>query len=524
MSRRPRSQGRVAEVVASLEDVTTLGPGRLDADAVSDAAAMRARLDERLARGEGVTVAALAGGTGVGKSALLNALLGRSIAVEGVRRPTTSVTLAAMSAPTPEVSALLDWLEVPERREVGDALPDDLVLLDLPDHDSVVDTHRETAARLAQRVDVVVWVVDPLKYSRDDTHHGPLAAMTAHAEVLLVVLNRVDELAPDAVDACVRDLESRLVEGGHDASHVLRTSAATGEGVDVLRGRLAELAAGRTAATARLVADATVVGRRLADALDPLPELHLDADEVIDEVLEAVDAGGATAEAAGLYQQVAAARSRSVLARVVGMPLRTAARALGRVAGGPRTAPPTRGATGDGVEAALLRGLDVGRAVGGTHLALERAVRAASDRAAPLLTDAVAAAELVPRRRAWWTAMSTARLVAELTGLVGAAWLTAIAVVAWLQLPALPAPDAIGAVSWPTALLAGGVLARVLLGVLTRVARRAGARRHAHRVRRRIAAQVREVVDGHLLDPVRREVADQRRLRTAVDVLAASTE
>lgn len=508
-------------VARALDLVGTLGPGRLDDDAVADARDLRRRIDERLGRGDGLTVVAIGGGTGVGKSALVNALVGRPLAREGVRRPTTAVPLAAAAEQDAPTTALLDWLEVPERHTVGDALPDGLVLLDLPDHDSVVVPHRDTAARLAARVDAVVWVVDPVKYARADTHDGPLAAMTAHAEVLLIVLNRTDELAgPTEVEAIAHDLQGRLRAGGHQGDRVLATSAATGDGVPQLRAELERLAATRTAAAARLTGDGAVLGRHLLAAVDDLPELTLDLDALLPVLLDAVDGRRAAAEAAHLARRDALHRARSPLARAVTGPVRGAVRAF---RGGPPVPAPTapsRAATTPHVEAVVARAVGVEAAVGRTHGALDRAVRDASAAAVPDLLDAVAGAGLSPPPSRWPVVAAGLRGVAEIVLLAGAGWLTALAVVAWLQLPPLPTPRAVGDVPWPTALFAGGVLIRVALGALTRVLARAGAARHAIRVTRRVERGVRAVASERLLAPIEAEVADQRRLRDAVRALA----
>ena len=109
--------------------------------------------------------------------------------------------------------------------------------------------------------------------------------------------------------------------------------------------------------------------------------------------------------------------------------------------------------------------------------------------------------------------LAAVRGVAEAVALAGAGWLTALAVVAWLQLPALPTPDAIGDVPWPTALLLGGFAVRLLLGVLTRVWRGrvlAGTPPGTSQDR----ARLRDVVEARLLTPVRPNSTDQR-LRAA---------
>ena len=90
---------------------------------------------------------------------------------------------------------LLDWLEVPRRhRHDPEPALDGLVLLDLPDHDSVRLEHRLEVDRLVGLVDVLVWVLDPEKYADAAVHDRYLVPLASHAGVLLVVLNQVDRL------------------------------------------------------------------------------------------------------------------------------------------------------------------------------------------------------------------------------------------------------------------------------------------------------------------------------------------
>ncbi|MBD4580924.1 ABC transporter, partial [Xanthomonas citri pv. citri] len=65
------------------------------------------------------------------------------------------------------------------RREGADATG--LILLDLPDIDSVERGNREITSRLAGHVDVLVWVVDPEKYADAVLHREFLATMGSHA-------------------------------------------------------------------------------------------------------------------------------------------------------------------------------------------------------------------------------------------------------------------------------------------------------------------------------------------------------
>ena len=68
--------------VGALDAIAELGPGRLPPELVAEAARRRASIDERLALGDGLTVVAVVGGTGVGKSALVNRLVGAPVATQ----------------------------------------------------------------------------------------------------------------------------------------------------------------------------------------------------------------------------------------------------------------------------------------------------------------------------------------------------------------------------------------------------------------------------------------------------------
>jgi GTP-binding protein EngB required for normal cell division len=513
----------VLPVTQALDALVELSPGRCSDEALAGARALREQLDERLGRGEWFTVAALTGGTGVGKSALFNAVIGRDVALEGVRRPTTSVALAALRRPDASSESLLDWLEIPQRLAVGEALPEGLILLDLPDHDSVVDQHRHTAARLAQRVDVVLWVLDPLKYARADAHEGTLADLTAHAGILLVVLNRVDELTSDAREACIADLHALLAARGHDEVRVIATSAATGEGVDELSAVLRELVGRRDAARRRLAADAAVLAERFMRELDALPELRVTAEPLLPAVLDAADGHRIVADAFQRYRSDARRACRSPLARLAHAPVRvvrSTAAGMGLLRAPARL--PGSEVTASRVEAVLIRAFQVDQTVGRVYGALNRAIGAAASTAAPGLLDAVASAGVDPGRRRWWPVLATARGLAEATALVGIVWLVLLSAAAWLQLPEIPVPEVRDGLPLPTALVLLGAVVRAVLGVGNRWAIAVGARRHADAVDRALRRRALAAIEAHLLRPVREELQAHRRLHDAVAALAAA--
>src|SRR3954467_9544692 len=240
--------------LGALAEAVRLADGRLDPDAVEAARAVVARAGERLGFGLDATVVALAGPTGAGKSSLFNLLAGRELSRAGVRRPTTATTTAAVGSEVDD--ALLDWLDVRARHALDAGAPDGLVLLDLPDFDSIEAAHRAEVDRLVGRVDLLVWVVDPQKYADAALHDGYLRPMAGHAAAMLVVLNQVDLLGGQG-ERTREDLRRVLGQHGLGDVPVLAVSARTGEGTDRLRAAVEERVRSRQAAMGRLAADVT---------------------------------------------------------------------------------------------------------------------------------------------------------------------------------------------------------------------------------------------------------------------------
>jgi GTP-binding protein EngB required for normal cell division len=511
----------VHAVTAALDTLVELGPGRLEDPDVATAAALRARIDQRSALGDGLTVIAVGGGTGVGKSALVNQLVGREVAPEGVRRPTTGRPLAIAGTLDGPTHALLDWLEIDDRRAVPDAFPPGMVLVDLPDHDSVVEDHRLTSARLARRVDALVVVVDPLKYARADLHHGPLAELTEHAEVVTVVLNRIDELPPAEVARCVTDLREQLARSGHPGAEPLTTSARTGAGIAALRYQLIRLVTERTAATRRLTADASHLALDLSARLPVIDASHLNPDALSAPLVEATDGYRVIAEAELSYRRDARAGIRSPLAWVTRAPFVGAgavARSFG--IGDRRPEPATRTSSAARIEAVLASEVQLAESVGPVHAALAATVTRTASDAAPALADAVDGVGLRPSPRRWWRLLAWLRGAAELTLLIGLVWLVLLGIGDWLQLPEIPTPMVTEVLAWPTVLFVGGLLVRVVLGLLCRWLIGLGARRHRREVEARLRRRFAAVLRDHVIRPYEQELTNHRRLQAAVAELA----
>jgi GTP-binding protein EngB required for normal cell division len=261
------AHSRLPARLASLTELTRIGAGRagpegFSQDLLTDAEALLRRSGERLRMSASHTVVALAGGTGSGKSSLFNALSGASFSPAGVIRPTTKHTHACVWG-VEGAAPLLDWLGVQRRHryarasalDEGEASLTGLLLLDLPDHDSVVTGSAALVDRLVKLADMLVWVLDPLKYADASVHRRYLVPLAGHASVISVVLNQADTLPPEQVKDCEADLRRLLDAEGLTETSVLVTSALTGAGLDDLRRALADAVAVRRAATDRITAD-----------------------------------------------------------------------------------------------------------------------------------------------------------------------------------------------------------------------------------------------------------------------------
>ncbi|MGA7098137.1 MAG: GTPase [Acidimicrobiia bacterium] len=224
---------------------------------IEHAARLAAVARQRLAYPDSLVLIGLAGGTGSGKSSLLNALLSEEIALTGGMRPTTRDPLAAIPvSQTDVVKGLLDSLGVDDRRSHGG--PDWLCLIDLPDTDSVEPGHRVQVRSLVPLLDGVIWVIDPEKY-RDAGLHDLIATAAAHGGQFAFALNQIDRLEPADLEMVIDDLVSALEEDGIRHPRVVSTAASPPAGppigIDDLLAAIASMRGELTAAQSKMVVD-----------------------------------------------------------------------------------------------------------------------------------------------------------------------------------------------------------------------------------------------------------------------------
>jgi len=478
---------------------------------------------------------ALAGATGSGKSSTFNALTGLDLAAVGVKRPTTSWTMACTWG-AEGAGELLDWLGVPGRHQVSrnsmlDTPGSDerdlhgLVLLDLPDHDSTEVAHHVEVDRLVKLTDVLVWVLDPQKYADAAIHDRYLRPLATHKDVMLVVLNHIDEVPVARREAMVTDLERLLKDDGLDSVPVFTTSARHGDGIAELKTELGARVAAKKAARARLVADVKTAAQRLQEqsgTAKPRDVARARKNELVD----------AFADAAGVPTVVhavdAATRFRARqatgwpvtkwLARLRPDPLKRLHLDLG--ASGKELTSSARASIPEATKVERARVDTVVRAVaddaaeGLTHpwaVAVRRASVSRLDDLNDALDRAVGATDLgVSRIPVWWRLVRGLQWLLFLAALGGALWLGGLAVMGYLQLPGPETPE-YRRVPVPTLMLLGGVLVGVLVALLSRVFTNIGAHRRATSANRRLRAAIAEVTDALVIGPIEAELEACRR-------------
>ena len=502
----------------ALRRALAIGEHHLPAEVMGPAREALDRLDERARLEPERTVVALIGATGSGKSSLVNAIAGQEIARVAAIRPTTSRALALVSGGGAE--ALLDWLEIGERAEVPGE--EGLILLDLPDVDSVIVAHKATTQRLADAVDVLVWVLDPEKYADAVLHKEFIEPFATHGEVAFAVVNQSDRLREEDLRAVVADATALFRSYGLPGD-VLVTSARTGEGVDALRERLLQIARQRSARAARATADVARAARTLRQAAQGSHATGSVSSEPI---------VAASARAAGVGIVARAVQGSTIRAgrASVGWPV---TRWLARFRPDPlkrlhldREAPSELVRTSlpgaPPIQESAVRS-EAYRVVDGATAALPQAWRATVNAAMDERVDhtlagfdrAIAGVELTAPGPRWWTAARWLHWLLLGCAIVGAVWLAGLAMLGYLALPE-PGLPMLGPIPWPTALLLGGVLGGVGLGILAMVAVRARARRVSQRAVARLTAAIAGVVNERFTTPLGRELSEWNEFRSAL--------
>ncbi|PZF97142.1 GTPase [Micromonospora deserti] len=522
--------------------------GRLPDAQLVPAHTLVERAGTRLALSRDHTVVALAGATGSGKSSLFNALARLELSPVGVRRPTTGVTHACVWGPLDGGTRLLDWIGVlPRHRFVRESALDGgdesalhgLILLDLPDFDSVQRTHRLEVDRLLGLVDLVVWVVDPQKYADRVIHTSYLREFHRHRDVTLVVLNQADRLPPAELPRVLADLRRLLDADGLDGVPLLATTAIEPTGMVGLREALERAVVERQAALRRLQGDLDTVVAGLAELAGTAePPIGPDGTAVTELNRALAGAAGVPAVAEAVEQ---AYRHRAGAA--TGWPV---VRGWRRLRPDPlrRLHLPGPAGAGDDPAESLVAATSVPDPTAAQRSALGLAVRSVADRTGgelpaawgaavtaaarsrlgdlpDALDRAVAGTDLgMARRPLWWRLVGGLQWLVMLAALAGLGWLALGYALRALGLPALDNPT-VGEVPLPALLLLGGLLTGLLVAAVTRPAVRWAARRARRRAEQRLTAAAAAVGEEYVLGPVQTVLASYADARAALRAAAA---
>jgi GTPase Era involved in 16S rRNA processing len=148
---------------------------------------------------------AFMGGTGVGKSSLLNRLAGKAVARTGIERPTSrevtlfhhrSVALRHLPENLPIASVRIAQHDDEAKRHI--------IWIDMPDFDSIDQNNRHLVLEWLPHIDVLIYVVSPERYRDEKAWRLLLAEGARHA--WLFVLNQWDRGQPEQFEDFKRQL------------------------------------------------------------------------------------------------------------------------------------------------------------------------------------------------------------------------------------------------------------------------------------------------------------------------------
>lgn len=214
----------IASLLDIYDRVVADAGSHLAEEAIAPVAAIGHQVRKRRTLTERVFLVGLLGGTGSGKSSLLNALAGIDISPAGAMRPTTARPRAWVPrGRRAEVDAALAFLGLEE--VVEHDLDEGLAVLDLPDIDSFKPDNRLEVDAILPYLDMAIWVTDPEKYRDRVLHHEFLRPLAAHQAMFRFVLNQIDRVEGADLHSLVPDLEDALRADGINHPVVWATAA-----------------------------------------------------------------------------------------------------------------------------------------------------------------------------------------------------------------------------------------------------------------------------------------------------------
>jgi len=492
--------------------------GRIDPQLQTQAQELIERVDRRLSMSRDLSVIALTGATGSGKSSIFNALSRTALAEPGVRRPMTQEAMAITFGST-DSTALLDSLGVTRRHVAPAQGLGGVVLLDLADCDSVVTSHREEVDHILTRSDLFFWVVDPQKYADMTLHEQYLRRWIGYDAIMAVILNQIDRLNLEQVATIHQDLVRLLQEDGLANPVVFDVSAVTGQGMDQLRRYVVQVASAKQAMGNRLLTDVVQVARLLRQQVgnDPVGSvggLNLrDVSAACEEVVGVAQIGAAVRDSVERQGRLATGWPLSSwLTRMKPDPLKRLR--LDRPRGDESGEAPIRSVVHPAGQARIdtaLRGLgnEAGAKLPRSWKGpLDRVIRRQGATLLERLDEAVLATDVASTQPAgWWKMVRVLQWVIMVCTVGGALWLLVNLVsTAAAGSPALVPPH-VGGMSLPAWLFLGGVVLGLVVAGLSRIGVRVGAKVSGSAAVRHLRRSLDKVVAAEIIEPVNLELS-----------------
>lgn len=191
-------------------------------------------------------VVAFMGGTGVGKSSLLNKLSGQAIAKTGVVRP-TSKEVTLYHHQTVSLHQLQDTFPLQDIQlsQHNDESNQHVLWIDMPDFDSTEEKNKHIVMQWLPYVDVLIYVVSPERYRDNKAWQLLLAEGASHA--WLFVMNQWDR----GDSSQYEDFKKQLAKAGFDNPVIFKTichldQALEQDELPQLQQRIASLATDKT--------------------------------------------------------------------------------------------------------------------------------------------------------------------------------------------------------------------------------------------------------------------------------------